>query len=237
MKVTPNELAQWLDRYQGGCRICSVTMLTPLEMNQKSRITKQPNPYLIDGESTIDHLSERLVFVGADYEKMVQRAWDANLQTTADGFIPAFEASALWNGKGIHLNRYIAQHVEKQALYLCLLYARVKEEDSWVERSLKQEAWLDRTIGLPIEPDWNDLAQYLPPKAQPSKKQGCREGCNIEVDMDGKPYLISGGDNTKEIMVRMPHLENVLSIRSFDLKQRGKFEVIELKRSKYQVSV
>jgi hypothetical protein len=238
MKVTPNELAQWLDRYQGGCRICSVTMLTPLKMNQKSRITKQPNPYLFDGESTIDHLSERLVFCGADYEKMVQRAWEANLQANADGYIPAFQAAALWNGKGIHLNRYIAQHVEKQTLYLCLLYARVKGENmEWVENSLKQEAWLDRITGLEIQPDWSDLAQYLPPGSEPSKKQGCREGADMEMDIDGKPYLLKGGDNSKEVCVRMPHLENVLQIRSFDLKQRGKFEVIELKRGKYQVSV
>lgn len=238
MLVTPQQLAEWLDKYRGGARICAVTMLTPLKMNKTSRLTKEPNPYLQDGESTIDHLSERLVFAGADYAKMVNRAWQANLQANADGFIPAFEAAALWKGKGIHLNRYIAQHVETQALYLCFLFAKTRGEGmEWVENSLRQEAWLDRRTGLEVSPDWADLAQYLPPKAEPSKKQGCRDGADVEFDIDGKPYLLEGGDNTKEVCVRMPHLENVLSLRSFDLKQRGKFDTIQVRRGKYQVSV
>ena len=238
MLVTPAELAQWLDRYQGGCRICSVTMLTPLVMNKTSRVTKEPNPYLLaDGESTIDHLQERLVFCGANYENMVNNVRQKTLQANADGYIPAFEAAALWSGNGRHVNSYVAEHIVKQCFYLCCFYARVREGMEWVEKSLKQEAWLDRLTGLEVAPDWADLAQYLPPKAKPSIKQGCREGCDIEVDIDGNPYRIEGGEIRNEIKCRMPHLENVLSIRSFDLKQRGKYETIQVRRGKHQVSV
>jgi hypothetical protein len=213
-------------------------MLTPLKMNKTSRIDKTPNPYLQDGESTIDHLSERIVFVGANYQQMVQNVWNKQIQPDADGFVPAFQAEALWKGKGIHLNKYLAQHTETQALYLCLYYASVRGEGvEWIEQSLKQEAWLDRRTGLAIQPDWADLAQYLPPKSKPSIKQGCRDGVDVEATVNGDGIIIPGGMIDKQVNCRMPHLENVLQIRSFDLKQRGRFEVIQVRRGKHQVSV
>jgi len=221
MLVTPQSLAEWLDKHQGGSRICSVTMLTPLQMRKTHRDTREANPFLHDGESTIDHLSERLVFVGADYARMVNKAQESYFTTEDDGdYIPAFVAAALWNGKGHHVNSYVIEHTEKKSLYLQLLYAKTKGEDAkWVDKALKQEAWLDRFTGLEIKPDWNELAPYLPPPPKPSQKQGCQEG------------------NAKEIMVRMPHLENVLMLRSFDLKQRGKYDIIQVKRTKYQISL
>jgi hypothetical protein len=236
LNVTPAELAQWLDRYQGGCRIVSATMLTPLKMNKTHRDNRAvKNPFLVDGESTIDHLSERVVFCGASYENMVSNQIAKNV-TPVDGFVPVFQAEALWKGKGLHLNRYIVKHTEKQTLYLCLFFASVKsEEDKWVEKSLQHSVWLDRFTGLPIEPDWTALEPFLPPESQPSKKQGCREGCDVEVGSDG--FIVRGGENTTEIRVRMPHLENVLQLRSFDLKQRGKYDIIQVKRTRHQISV
>jgi len=215
----------------------SATMLTPLKMNKTYRLTKEPNPFMMKGESLIDHLSERVCLVGADYEKMINKAWQANLTPNAAGYIPTFTASALWGGKGHHLNRYVAQH-DKGTLYLCLLFAKLRGEGTeWIEHSLTQEAWLDRLTGLPITPNWSALAPYLPPAPQSSKKQGCRDNADLELDIDGEAYTIEGGDNRKEVCCRMPHLENVLSLRSFDLKQRGRFDIVQVRRTKHQISM
>ena len=236
MLVSTEELVEFLEKKQGGCRICSVTMLTPLKMNKTHRETKESNPFMLNGESMIDHLSERLVFIGAKYENMVNNAIRKNITPNADGYVPAFQAEALWKGKGHHLNDYLSEHIDTHALYLRLLYATIKQ-DTWIDKSLKQEAWLDRITGLQFTPNWDELAPYLPPAAKASRKQGCQEGADVVMDIDGENYVMHGGDNTKEIKVRMPHVENVLTIRSFDLRQPGKYEAIELKRSKYQMSL
>jgi hypothetical protein len=238
MLVTPKSLAEWLDRYQGGSRIVSATMLCPLPMNKTHRNDRKiRNPFLVDGESTIDHLSERLVLCGAKYENMVSGNWQKNLEPTDQDWVPAFQAEAIWSGKGVHLNSYVVQHTEKQSLYLCLFYAATNNGESWVDKALQQEAWLDRFTGLPIQPDWTALEPFLPPAPKPSIKQGCRTGVDVELDLNGDTYTIIGGENKTETRVRMPHLENVLMLRSFDLRKRGEYEVIQVQRSKYQISL
>jgi len=233
MLVSVGQLAEWLSTYQGGSRIVSATMLTPLKMNKTHRVTKEPNPYLVGGESSIDHLSERVVVCGADYGGMVNRVW-ATLQGEV---IPTFEVEALWKGAGIHLNRYVAQHVGKGTLYLCLYYATIRGDHEWVDRSLTQEAWLDRFTGQLITPDWEELAPYLPPAPLASRKQGCQEGADLTLDVGDETYTIEGGSVGKEIKCRYPHLENLVTLRSWDLRKRGHFEVVQVNRRRGQVSV
>ena len=64
MLVSAVELGGWLKEHAGQNRICSITTLTPVKMVVKHRITKEPNPWLMQGESIVDHLQERLTAFG-----------------------------------------------------------------------------------------------------------------------------------------------------------------------------
>jgi hypothetical protein len=233
MLVTAEQLGSWLQIHQGGSRICAVTMLCPVKMNKYGASREDRNPFIgPDGESSVDHLSERLVIAGADYAKMVNKSWEA-LPPDAEGFVPTFQAEALWKGKGRKVNSYLVEHTEKHTLYMELFFTRLKVEGTeWVEKSLKGSAFLNRFTGLAVDP--SDFAPYLPAKRQASAKQGCQEGHDLEID---STYTIRGGEVGREVCVRMPHLENILQIRSFDLQRRGHYDIIVLRRSKFQISI
>jgi hypothetical protein len=212
MLVTTEQLRSFLNEHAGQNRICTVTSLTPAKMVVKHRETKAPNPFMVQGESIVDHLQERLVNFGADYAKAVNRVWAGNeAMIDEEGFIPYFVAEALWRGKGERINNYMAKHKETGEEYLVYLQAIRGERNI----SLRQEAWVNRLTGAPVQ--YADIAPYLSGGGH-SQKQRLEEG-NIEI------------------VPRTIHIENVLSIRSFDLAQPGRFEVIQLHREPGQISV
>jgi len=212
MLVTTEQLSQFLKVHAGQNRICTVTTLTPAKMVVKHRETKVPNPFMVGGESIVDHLQERLVNFGADYEAAVNRVWGKNPgMVDEEGFIPYFAAAALWHGKGERVNNYMARHKETGEEYLVYLQAIRGERNI----SLRQEAWVNRLTGAPVQ--YGDVAPYLTGGGH-SKKQRLEEG-NVEI----APRTI--------------HIENVLSIRSFDLEQPKQFELIQLHREPGQISV
>ena len=212
MLVSNQQLGDWLKQHSGQNRICCVTTLTPVRMVQKHRITKQPNPWVIVGESIVDHLQERLVNFGADYEKAINRVWGDNPNMVdADGFVPYFAAEALWKGLGERINHYMARHKETGEEYLVYLQAIRGDKNI----SLRQEAWLNRFTGEPV--NLSDISPYMV-SSSPSKKQHLDEG-NVEI----RPRTI--------------HIENVLRIRSFDLVASGQFDVIDINREPGQISV
>lgn len=232
--VTPDKLADWLLAHNGGSRITAVTMLTPVKMNKYHRETGEPNPWMVDGESMVDHLQERIALLGADYAAMVNRNWDKCLAPNQEGYIPLFQAAAIWQGKGVHLNPYIVQHTDKGCLYLATYHTRIKAE-SWIDKSLKAEGWFHRLTGTPV--DRAEFAGWLPPPRKASAKQACQEGAaDLELDIDGEEFVIPAGINPREVGCRFPHLENVLTLRSFDLRKRGEYEVIQVARSPFQIS-
>jgi hypothetical protein len=236
MEVSSEQLGAWLGIHQGGSRICAVTMLCPVKMNKYGASREDRNPFIgPDGESQVDHLSERIVIAGADYAKMVNKSWEA-LPADSEGFIPTFQAEALWKGKGRKVNSYLVEHTDKHTLYMELFFTRLKVEGAeWVEKSLKGSAFLHRFTGLPVDPA--EFAPYLPPKRQASAKQGCQEDHDLAIEMEGSTYTIRGGEVGREVMVRLPHLDNILQIRSFDLQRRGHYDIIVLRRTKFQISV
>jgi hypothetical protein len=233
--VTPQTLADWLLAHNGGSRISAVTMLTPVKMLKKHRDTGEANPWLIDGESGIDHLQERIALLGCDYAKMVNRRWDKCLTPNEEGYVPLFVASAIWQGKGVHVNPYVIQHTDKGCLYLATYHVRIRQEGNWISKSLRQEAYMHRITGLPV--DRADFAPYLPAPRKASIKQGCRDNANLELDIDGDTFVVPGGVNPEEVDCRFPHLENVISLRSFDLAKRGEYDLIQVARTPHQISV
>ena len=212
MLVTSEELGQFLMAHAGQNRICTITTLTPVKMVQKHRETKQPNPFMFNGESIIDHLQERLVNFGADYQNAVNRVWANNPNMVDEqGNVPYFVAASLWQGRGERVNNYMARHKETGEEYLVYLQAIRGDRNI----SLRQEQWLNRFNGRQVALD--DISPYMV-SSSPSKKQRLEEG------------------NT-EIRPRTIHIENVLSIRSFDLMQPNQFSIVQLHREPGQVSV
>ena len=212
MLVTSEELGQFLMAHAGQNRICTITTLTPVKMVQKHRETKQPNPFMVNGESIIDHLQERLVNFGADYQNAVNRVWANNPNMVDEqGNVPYFVAASLWQGRGERVNNYMARHKETGEEYLVYLQAIRGDRNI----SLRQEQWLYRFNGRQVALD--DISPYMV-SSSPSKKQRLEEG------------------NT-EIRPRTIHIENVLSIRSFDLMQPNQFSIVQLHREPGQVSV
>ena len=215
MLVSNQELGGWLKIHAGQNRICTITSLTPVKVVQKHRETKQINPWWIPGtadESLVDHLQERLVSFGADYEKAVNRVWVNNpAMIDADGFVPYFAAEALWRGAGERINNYMARHKTTGEEYLVYLQAIRGERNI----SLRQEAWLHRLTGQPLKLE--DIQPYMKSSGH-SKKQRLEEG-NVEI------------------VPRTIHLENIIRIRSFDLTTANEFAVIDVKREPDQISV
>ena len=215
MLVTNEELSGWLKVHAGQNRICCVTSLTPVKVVQKHRETKQPNPYWIPGtkdESVVDHLQERLVSFGADYERAVNRVWANNPNMVdADGFVPYFVAESLWRGAGERINNYMARHRGSGEEYLVYLQALRGDKNI----SLRQEAWFHRFNGQPVKLE--DISPYMTGGGH-SKKQLPEMG-NVEV------------------VPRTIHIENVIRIRSFDLTQPGDFQMIDVSREPGQISV
>lgn len=205
MLLTAGELAAKLNEFHGGNRICTITTLTPVKMVVKDRDTKEPNPWL----NKIDHLQERQVFFGADYETRVNTV----LAQTPDnsGFVPYFEAESLWKGRGERINQYLARHKEKGQVYLVYLQACRLDKNV----SLRQEAWIDRATGLDVPLE--EFARFMPAKSK-SKKQE-RLGVMVETH----PRTIK--------------IENVLLIKSIDLDKTGQAEVIQVQRTPDQMSI
>ena len=211
MLVTTEQLSGWLNDHAGQNRICCITSLTPVKMVVKDRITKQPNPYMMSGKSIVDHLQERLVDFGAEYEASINRGWANNPNMVdADGFVPYFAAAALWQGRGERINNYMARHKETGEEYIVYLQAIRSGRNI----SLRQEMYLNRFTGQPI--DKETITPYMV-GSTPSHKQRLEEG-NIERKS------------------RTIHIENVIRIRSFDLEQPGHFDVIDLHREPGQIS-
>jgi hypothetical protein len=129
----------------------------------------------------------------------------------ANGNVPYFVAEALWKGRGQRVNHYMARHTETGEEYLVYLQAIRGDRNI----SLRQEAYFHRFTGLPVK--YEDFAPYLVSYA-PSTKQHPELG-NVLIN------------------ARTIHIENVLSIRSFDLIQPGKFDLIVLHREPGQTSV
>jgi len=153
-----------------------------------------------------------LVFFGADYEKRVNTVVaNSPGAVDADGFVPYFEAEALWKGNGERINDYLARHKVHGQIYLVYLQACRDAKNI----SLRQEAWLDRATGMEV--DKKEFARFMK-KSGKSKKQE-RFGVKVET----RPRTIK--------------IENVLLIRSIDLDKNGHAEVIQVQRTPGQMSI
>lgn len=80
-----------------------------------------PNRF-VDGEknSLVTKIGWRNVFIGADYESVVNR------QQIREGGEGDFEAQALWNGHGERVNRYLARNTNENSKSFNRLYLAVK---------------------------------------------------------------------------------------------------------------
>ena len=157
--ISEKELANRLENFTGASFVSIVTETEP-KMNVKSRLTKEPNPYI----GRVKRVAVRGGMIGADYSNAVQNRRVAEDHPGAmDG--QEFRAEALWNGKGEHVNgsKCLARHKGTGALYL-VFYPR---QDSEGDVVVKESEWL--CDGQPIEV--SALASYLPPVREGSPRQ------------------------------------------------------------------
>lgn len=89
------------------------------QMNSGGRRDKDTGEYPNPFYENVYRIAERNVFIGCNYESCVNRQRERELQPLLiDGSLEYFHADQLWNGKGIMLNKYIAQHIDHGELYI-----------------------------------------------------------------------------------------------------------------------
>ena len=160
MKIlTENQLADRLSTLTGAAMVSIVTATEP-KMNVKSRLTKEPNPYM----GRVVRTAVRQGMIGASYENAVQN------RRVAEGHEAAmagetFHAAELWNGKGEHVNgsKALVRHKETNRLYL-VFYPR---QDAEGAVKVTKDVWL--CDGEPI--DEKCLKSYLPPRREGAPRQ------------------------------------------------------------------
>lgn len=148
---------QFIEMFQsedmkGASFVSLVTATTP-KLLSKGKKTKQPRPASLNG---LRRHAVRNGMIGANYENVVnnQRAREGNEKT--------FDAHALWNGKGKHVNPFIVEHVGTSKKYLAFY---PKHDDGDVKVS--QSSWFVGVNEVNIE----DIAEFLPEPSVSSRQE------------------------------------------------------------------
>lgn len=151
--ITADNLTEMLLNYKGSTFITLVTATEP-KMNQKHRETKALNPFL---GKRVRRMAERHCILGASYENAVNNRRASEEHPEAG----SFKAESLWSGAGEHVegSRNVVRHKITGKLYLVFYPHR--------EGSVIQDTWT--VNGIEIQP--SELAPYLPPVSEGSKRQ------------------------------------------------------------------
>lgn len=177
--ITESSLASMLETFTGAQFVSVVTETEP-KMNKKSRVSKEPNPYL----GRVKRMAVRAGMLGASYEKAV-----TNRRESEEHPEPVFTAEALWNGKGEHVNgsKCLVRHRETGKLYM-VFYP--KHDDTGTVKVSESE-WL--CDGAPI--DVAELQPYLPPVSEGSARQETERPVPWRViGLDGIRSLTMAGE-------------------------------------------
>jgi len=142
---------------QGGTTPIGLTYLT------EPKQLKTNNPFYADGQWQIEKLADVNGFAGSDYESEHERA-RAREEKQTD-----FESMPLWNGKGSHIDKFLAKH-ENGTVYLKLLLTTYGQEQyRWKQTVLPT----GRTIpAIPLnDEEYRRLMAFNPAPRKPSERQ------------------------------------------------------------------
>jgi hypothetical protein len=164
IKAPIEAVVAWLEnRPNRGAKMIGVISRTLPPMNVKSRITKEPNPFLPEGVIRIAH---RTVCIGASFEAAVNRQRLSEADPMDE--IEYFHAGQLWGGKGEHASAYTVRHKPSGKLYFA--YRPSQDRVTGFPTTISDQ-WTSAKTGEVLNHE--DLKQYLKP---PSKAR------NQEVD-------------------------------------------------------
>lgn len=104
---------------------------------------KEGNPFYVDMKWKIEKIADMNGFCGAVYQNSV------NNQLAREGEITDFHSKPMWKGKGMHLNKFLIQHVDKGTKYLKILPKTVEDEEE-VYKIKRKELFRFKTNGLPL---------------------------------------------------------------------------------------
>jgi len=245
MLVTTEQLASHLDQFAGGNRNVVACTLTPVKMN------KTDNPFY----GRIDHLAERSVQFGANYENAVNKRWERG---EATDIIPFFKAEQLWKGAGERVNNYVARKKPSwQVKCLADGKKRTRTAYGWTEDEAKADFAKRSPDAKPISFQQKDQggSLYLVWLLQ------TRKGVNVslrqekwldretgeEVSYDTFASFLPpkpapskkqrvGELTNEETYPRTTHIENLLYIKSMNLDGSGP-QIIHVHREPGQISL
>jgi hypothetical protein len=106
VKITRAELIQLLLTWNKGTQPASIQYVTTPKLNKEGRLKF----------GDVTKIAAIGGLLGYDYERSV------NAQLIREHKTPDFKVKPLWNGKGIHVNTVLIQHIETQKYYISYKY-------------------------------------------------------------------------------------------------------------------
>ena len=147
------------------------------KMLAKSRVTKEPNPFLPLG---VERLALRQVTLGASYEKAVNRQRLRENHDEAGHFLP----ESLWHGQGVHDTAYTVRHKTTGRIYLAVKPAQKSADtEAGTVAVVIRDKWEDLASGRELDFEAERLADYLP-------SQGKSQVQDVERDVQWRTIAL-----------------------------------------------
>lgn len=152
----------WLEAYPiRGAKMIGIVSRTEPDMNKKSRITKEPNPFLPEGVIRVAH---RTVCIGACYEAAVNRQRLSEAEPIDE--VEYFNAKSLWRGNGEHASDYTVRHIPTGKLYFA--YRPSQDRVTGFPTTISDQ-WTSAKTGEIL--NHADLVQFLPPLSKAKNQE------------------------------------------------------------------
>lgn len=147
--------------------LVSANRSTPIGITYlvEPRHRKTNNPFYDGKNWSIEKIGELVGMTGVSYESSV------NNQRAREESETDFEAFPLWNGKGIHLNKFLAKHTDNGKVYLKVMPQSVKLDESvYGVRATVQYRWKMNQVPL-TKQEIETLSQFEPAKSVSSRQE------------------------------------------------------------------
>jgi hypothetical protein len=166
--------------------------VTPIGITYKvePRHRKTDNPFYDKPLKSwkIYKVGELSGFTGGQYGSIV------NNQRVREGVEENFEPLPLWNGKGIHLNNFLAKHSETGKLYLKVMPRTVEVENEFTVKAKCQYRWIHN--GEPLSnTDLATLATFEPVKSVSSRQETEKPVFWMTISVENIFSMRFGGNN------------------------------------------
>lgn len=113
----------------------------------------------------IEKIGEINGFVGVDYSSAV------NNQRAREDITTDFEAFPLWNGVGVHLNKFLAQHSKTKKQYLKIMPKAIEiDENTFGVRAKVQYRWKESGTPLTMS-EIEELSQFEATKSTSERQE------------------------------------------------------------------